>query len=452
MYKKLKIALLLFYFLNFILSMIRGRVAWIFTDPFIRILLGLYVVTTWLLSIFSFGIWSPKGWTPEEAIEKSRVLALKCNITETETRDRLHEEAMKRSLKDLDKSDLYFLGRITPVGRLVAKKLMVETFHRLFPQASSFALPAKTVWIVSLPRTGSTWMHQMCGMNRASRTMKSWELKMPVPWSIDCGPSVEERKGFVKKQMEFFYKYFPKFKEIHFVKYDEPDECVNGFVDCVFPEHFSWGAANMEETYQWYTSTDMSRQYRHYKMLLQAVMYEESVLNQPQAYESLILKSPHHILKLKDIAKVFPNSVFVWLHRDVAEVVGSCCSMNQTFLESVCPHYFDVEILAKRTATRLANAVTIGMRDRDHLELSWPEIQFVDIMYSDLKSDPASTIKQAFDSVNISCTDEFLEQIRSQHTRPSNSSSKTKHSIESFGLSNEWLDELFQEYRDRFKL
>ena len=81
----------------------------------------------------------------------------------------------------------------------------------------------------------------------------------------------------------------------------------------------------------------------------------------------LVLKSPHHTCKLQTISKIFPNSIFVWLHRPLENVVASTCSMNETLNDYSDVTYEPRKQLGRRTLKRLAEVMSIGMKEREEI-------------------------------------------------------------------------------------
>jgi len=347
-------------------------------------------------------------------------------------------------LPEFHENEFFFLAKVFPLGRILQRKLCIEAIYRN-PKVRNIQLPG-TVFVVGLPRTGSTWFHNLCELDAACRTLKSWELKRPIPCSIDCGPSRRERQQFEKKSMGTLYKLFPRLRSIHYVEFDSPDECVLGFMDCFMIEHHAWGMAHCPNTYNWYTTNSMLEQYQNYAKVVKTILCEDK----KPSYDKLVLKSPHHILKLEEISVAFPNAVAIWLHRNVEDVVASTCCMNQAVLDAMCPTYFDSKELGARTCARLANATRLGMAARNALE-NRGKMKFIDIYYSDLTRDPVGTIRTAYLQAGLTFSGDFASAIEaSLGTRRA----KRNHTynLEEFGLSPGTINKEFQEYKARFDI
>ncbi|GBG27596.1 Hypothetical Protein FCC1311_038192 [Hondaea fermentalgiana] len=403
------------------------RWQWTRRAPRLRVALAIVWLLELLVRVITFGK-RPAQWTVNAVERRGKELHFKSrcqqgqahgsgtaspsgeikNVNETEPA-LFHRVGLKHFLREVPQTDFAFIGKFLPLAKIMQKKLCIETLRARSPAVRNFELPP-VIWIVSLPRTGSTWLHQLCASEPSIRTVKAWELKYPMECSEDCGPSKLERQEFTKRAMEKLYDIVPRFKQIHHVRFDDPDECVGGFVDGWSPEHWLWGMLDMPETRAAYLKESMHAQYENYKHLLQAVMAADEDGEVPvqvqggskkSPFARLVLKSPHHIVKLKDLATVFPGSAVLWLDRDVTDVVGSCCSMNQAVLDTLCP---------------------------------W---------YDDLKSDPAMTLAEAMQSIGFTMSEEALANIRCQQAerrasaevRRDDKKQAHKYTLADFGLS-----------------
>lgn len=222
-----------------------------------------------------------------------------------------------------------------------------------------------TMWVVGLPRTGSTFFHQLLNLDPGTRCLRQWELRCPVAISPDvrCGNVADERLVQARTGDKMFKLVFSELDGIHFVTSGQVDECVQGFVDAAVPEYFLWGCRDMPEAFDWYINHDAPchrDQYINYRRLIAAILLaglprslggggtgaegtyggdmSEKIKSQSppgsvsvvaasptsqnnggsnakspffpvradgNVFQSVALKSPHHSVKLKTIADVF---------------------------------------------------------------------------------------------------------------------------------------------------
>lgn len=441
------------------------RVAWLRRAPRLRLALVIAWTLDWLVRLLTF-FQRGRPWSVDSVEQRGRELHKKSwcqtNGLRQDTKSdmqpvlplsgtdleaaQFHRVGLGHFLKELPNSDFSFVGKFLPLPRIMQKKLCIDAIRSNKSCVRDYKLPP-IIWIVSLPRTGSTWLHQLCNKDPQIRTLKAWEIKYPTECTPDCGPSKEERQEFTRKAMAKLYNIVPRFKKIHHVEYNDPDECVGAFVDGWSPEHWLWGMLDMPQTRAAYLNESMNAQYENYKHILQAVLADDATQERVR-YSRLVLKSPHHIVKLDEIAQVFPGSKILWIHRDMAKVVGSCCSMNQAVLDTLCPWYVDPHVLGRRTLRALSQANAKGLADRERLE-ACGALQFADIMYDELKRDPCETLRNAMRKLNVDLHEQTLEAIRKEYQTieqaepgllsPLQETSSGAHSyeLEAFGLCPE---------------
>jgi LPS sulfotransferase NodH len=358
-----------------------------------------------------------------------------------------------------------------------------------------------TVWIVGLPRTGSTYFHSLLSLDDDHvQTYKQWELRAPVPhrpaWaaqeetnntnstdstdSTDITNSTDNtdstsnttnaalagdaRQQQAEKAEWLFQLIFHPLTNIHYVASNQVDECVQGFVEATINEYYLWGCHSMPKAWDWYVNqTAAITQYEHFKRSIAVPFTPSSLRNNPhkKKISAIVLKSPHHSVKLRTIAKVFNAPVYIWLHRDVESVVGSTCSMNVAINDCICATFERKEQIGRRTLETLAKAMDKAVKDRAALEKEG-KVVFVDIFHEDLRSNPLDVVRRVYSVLQMKVSTQFQEQIakdtkqrREERKRTnnsgrsrdsSNSRSQHRYNLEEFGLTSVAVKNAFTKY------
>lgn len=350
--------------------------------------------------------------------------------------DSFHLEALEHQLPDF--ADWLPYGPIYPFAKQVANKLRLGVWRAEHPGVADVNLKL-VLWVVGLPRTGSTIFHKLMSFDRHARTVRAWELRHPVPpvrpehWEAD-----KRHKDF-ESGSRLGYALHPEMTKIHHVTADDPDECIWGMVDGAEPLHL-WGALNQPDSYRWYTQRPggLTPMYAHYRELLQVLCSPEG-----QPVDShMVLKSPHHTFHMPSIAEAFgPDaSTFVWLHRHPFSVVASCCSMNLHFREYMSADFESPATLGQRTLARLAECMRKALRDRAALEAAGH--RFIDIHYDAFVADSVGTIRQLYQQLELPLETEFVEEIEAKLSadrarRQAAKHSKHTYTLEAYGITKE---------------
>ncbi len=496
---------------------IRDYLQWFFREPVYRIVLFILYFVDTISNILRYTncLNDKKNFNAKKQ-EELAVIKLNENgiLDACKFDDTSHIRNMNVVLPDLW-NDWYIYGRLFPsmfIQPSLARKRMVEIVYNNLKKNKilknintankhfnnnddgndlEFSVPP-TIFIVGMPRTGSTFLHKILALDNTTYSPKQWELKFPITVE-SCIKTQEQQEGKETKRVskkyksartsriletnevnKWTYKMMPRLSKIHNVSAFDPDECVIGFVDCAFPEYYLWGCRNMQNAYKYYLQSDMKEQYMNYKKQLVVSLHDASTSDSRQVLDEtthLVLKSPHHTCKLKTISNVFPNSIFVWLHRPLENVVASTCSMNETLNDYSDVKYEAREALGRRTLNRLAEVMQIGMKERDEiLRDNKSNSKFVDIYYSDLIKDPIKVVQNLYKKCGKKkCSKEYIEQLktylkddaerrkqRASSKRSSNSDSahikSHKYSLHDFSITHDDVDNAFESYLKKFNV
>jgi Sulfotransferase family len=432
---------------------IASRWAWLVRSPFHRVVWFVALSIGWTLSLIRWVQRKPCGAARYDVNVVEAEARRLAGDAEASFEDRFHHDALSVVPQAMLQSDIRHFVFALPLAHILEKKLRVERAVRLGRVAKNRP-PA--VFIIGLPRTGSTLLHQLCGMDSRMRPIRVWEYKMPLVLS-SAPADKQERIVQMQKRLDFFYRIAPSIRAVHFISATDPDECVQGFVDCALPEWYLWGAIDAPDAFDWYVNGDMTAQYQNLERLIQVALFDDEegdVANdKPQRDRSchLILESPHHTSKLPEIASVFPEAKFVWLHRDPVKSVGSCCSMNEAILDVTCARYVDPHVLGARTMERLALCLEKGARDREELERQGR--MFVDVQYDDLMRDPLAALKAMYTKLGLDANfpAEFVRDVV-DHTQNEKRQMWKEHrySLDHFGLNEDAVRRRFAAYSARF--
>ena len=415
--------------------MIAARLAWLRRHPIHRILLFIFYIigrlvalARWLLRLLTGGRLC-KRRTIAQILAEAEAVAGSSDYGEDGERE-AHEAAFKILLKTFEQW-LPF-GPLNSFSPKLAVKLRLVAYLRRHPSLAA-APVRRPVFIISLPRSGSTLLHNLLALDSNARAMRAWELRKPLPPPTVASFATDERIQALQAELDAAYKLHPLIETIHHVTADSPDECVQGYYpDYGFPT-YSWGAEAFDAAYKWYTADSMRVQFVDYKRLLQVLCSEVGV-----DATHTVLKAPHHLFHLQTIAETFPGASFVWLHRSYVDVVHSCCLMNLHVHEYTSVAFEPPEVIGRRTLERLANAVHAAQTARETLEAAGT--RFVDVSYDELKADPAACCEAIYAKLGLPWRAEVGEAIV-RHLESEESAGRSRRlppnqrlTLEEFGL------------------
>jgi hypothetical protein len=232
------------------------------------------------------------------------------------------------------------------------------------------------VFVVGLPRTGTTLLHTLLASLPGHRAPRMWELLAPVPASAGR-PEHARRIGAARRLARISYLASPSLRVIHPIDARAPEECV-----WVLPHSMTHCTrARMPAYRDWYASRDATADYLYLRQQLQILQWQRPA-------HRWILKSPFHLWHLDALLRVFPDATIVWTHRDPAVALASWCSLTEVTMTF---HNRRVDLpLLGRDWTGLwswAFARAAGVRAAS-------SARFLDVSYSRLTADTETVLDE----------------------------------------------------------
>ena len=212
-------------------------------------------------------------------------------------------------------------ARLNGFGQGVFEQFVKETLLNNYQikrrlEHSSFPAIKAPIFILGMPRTGSTYLFNLLGATDNFRTLRNWETHKVA----------SKRPVLVKRiqalaQIKFTHHFAPSMRTIHEQRVEGPEECtkmlLGRFVSQMFPALFHIPAYN-----EFLETANYLPTYQHFHNQLQ-ILGDHG--------KQWLLKSPLHTQSIDSILKVFPDARFIHLQRNFSEVLGSICSLCAAF-------------------------------------------------------------------------------------------------------------------------
>ncbi|HTV38934.1 MAG TPA: sulfotransferase [Candidatus Sulfotelmatobacter sp.] len=344
---------------------------------------------------------------------------------------------LTRSLEE--EGGLHGLGRFLMRGHLLN---ILETRLRLAAiwreQPDSMLTPVeRPVFITGMPRSGSTFLHEVLFQDPESRSPRVWEVMFPIP-APRPGPHHEWRVRRADMNLWLFRRLAPGADEVYPVRAVTPHECVAIHSYTLMSEEFV--TTCRVPTYEHYVRTTG---------LLSAYAWEKRFLQHLQWRSPLkrwVLKAPDHLYALEELFTVFPDAMVVQTHRNPIEVLKSSMQLIEVIHGLFARP--DRERLQEREARILADTMERSIRFRDE----HPEFadRFLDLNYHEIVSDPMETARRVYQHLDCPLTDIAVERMRQFISTRSRYHRKHNPTLADLGLDVTAETRRFQNYCNRF--
>ncbi len=327
-------------------------------------------------------------------------------------------------LRDLEeKSGLHALGRLWwhhRVLTLLVTRLLIEEHVRRHPHLLDTQL-ARPVFVLGLPRTGTTFLYRLLSQDPAARWASFAEMMWPA--------AVKAHRHLVKLPAllgltAFQAHYWARMRHIHPMDDHSPEEDVmlfqRSFVNPQFPSF-----AYMPRYNQWiHTTTHFTGAVGYHRKQLQVLQHTRSGRN-------WLLKNPTFAYFGRALLDTFPDAAFIHTHRDVKASLASMASYLVVSRSTFSTRPFATERLGKGMVDRFAEHLRRAREMR-----SAGGSRFLDVDYEPLVKAPLDTVRHIYRWLGYPLLPDVEQRMKDWLAADRKKSPPKKHhySLEAFGL------------------
>jgi hypothetical protein len=348
-------------------------------------------------------------------------------------------EGLEVLVEDLARTELSDLGRMVWRGRLVShlvQRLRVVDCLARHPEIERQALPAP-VFIVGLPRTGTTALSHLLATDPDTRSLRVWESAQPVPPPEAATQHDDPRIAAAAQQLAAMQQLAPRLAAMHEDTPTGPTENHDLLGMSFRTFHFD-GMAYVPRYVAWWLACDMTPAYALMKRTLQLLQWRC-----PPA--RWLLKSPPDSFALGAVLAVFPDARFLVTHRDPAAVLGSVCSLISTMYELTGKPPSPEAIGASELAS-WAEAMQRLLAVRARVG----ETRFADVHFDELVADPIATAAGAYARLGLPFTAAAERAMRAHAAaNPRGRHGAHHYRLADFGLDAAGVRAAFRPYVER---
>lgn len=341
-------------------------------------------------------------------------------------------------------------ARLSQIGRIAVKaslldalklRLQMIEYRKQHPAVAQQQI-RRPLFVLGLPRTGTTILYELLAQDPAHRAPMSWEVALPFPPPTAASFDTDARIDVAEKQMAQVEVLAPGFKAIHEIGARLPQECV-----AIQASHFisdQFGATYfMPQWRAWSLRQDLRSCYQWHRMFLQH-------LQSGYMRERWVLKTPGHLPYLDVLVETYPDACIVQTHRDPMQVIGSISSLACTLHGAFSDHVDPVET-GHAEVNYFAQALQQSLRQRDAMPDQ--RERFFDIYFEQIIRDPIAAIERMYAHFGFEFSAAARQAMqRYLDNRPREKHGRHTYTLQQFGLSREQHGPLFAPYCQRFAI
>jgi hypothetical protein len=352
-------------------------------------------------------------------------------------------DGLRVCLASMDRDPLF-----TPSGRELAWDAVVMTLvaraiaedgWKKHPEWRDSKL-VKPILITGLPRTGTTALHKLMGVDPQFQGVENWLSAAPMPrppretWASD--PGFQRAMRWLHQQ----HAESPDIALAHNVVADELDEQLELQRQTFVSNR--WACTWYSPAYDaWWQSQDERPSFDREIDLLKLIGCHDN--------RRWLLKNPGSIGMLGWWLEAVPDVCVIQTHRDPVKSTASIASTLQHIHASF--EGADAErsrrLLGPRELEKWA-----GMLDKGAPHRARHEDRFLDVHHADFHTDPMGTIERIYDHFGLTLSAAAEAAMRARITDNPEGHGLHRYDLDSFGVSRDTIVERYGPYIERYGL
>jgi hypothetical protein len=313
----------------------------------------------------------------------------------------------------------------------LATRMRVDDYIRHNPQVTK-AEVLRPVFILGIPRSGTTMVSNLLDADPANRSLLKWEAYNVTPPAAPGALRTDPRCLAEKAKDEIIIKSNPQGAAQHFEAGDGPTECVHLLAQDF--KSLMFAVLSTIPTYHdWIFFCDMMSAFAHRKRVLQILQSTN-----PGRW---VLKMPSDSIFIRTLFATFPDAKVIWTHRDPYATFASSMSMRGNS-RSIFNKDADIGYMRERFPLQLALHLARPLemsRDR-------PKDMY-NLYYDDLVADPLAQMKKVYAWLGDPWTDATETGMQAwREENPQGRYGQHRYSLSQWGFTKQDLEPYFSDY------
>jgi hypothetical protein len=299
---------------------------------------------------------------------------------------------------------------------------------------------SRPIFILGLPRTGTTALHHLMGQDPNIQTLEYWLAASPQPRPPRT--TWEGNADFKRatRDLKMTYWLDPSLKAIHLMTADGPEECRHLLSQSFTDDTFDCNATIPSYSAH-YASCDMRPTYAQHRRLLQ-------LIGSATPDRRWVLKYPVHMRNLAVVLEAYPDACFVHCHRDPAKVLPSLCSLVAGW-RAIAEGEVDRPAMERWQKQVWA----AGMEHAIEVRRRYDESRFFDLSHAEVVADPVAAVKRIYAQFGVAMTEDSERRLREHREHnPPGKYGEHRYSAEEFGLTTAMIHDRYAGYLDYFHI
>lgn len=300
----------------------------------------------------------------------------------------------------------------------------------------------RPIFILGLPRSGTTFLHNLMALDPTNRVPRCWETIYPYPITDCTNDTHDPRAEMVARRYEGFLILAPELPRLHPLDARAAQECIEITGHIIRSMRFD--TTHYVPSYaRWLDDTGHSEAYRFHKRFLQHLQHQNGS-------GQWVLKSPDHVFAFDAIQEVYPDARFVFVHRDPMKVLPSVARLTEVLRQPFTRRIDRLQI-GRQVSDRWAHGARLLVEAAKRME-SFPE-RIVHVRYQNLVTDPLGEVTSIYSHFNLTFSEDAKTRLqRLIAESPNGGYGQNIYHFEDYGLDSTTERRRYSAYMEYFRM
>jgi hypothetical protein len=376
--------------------------------------------------------------TPIRAVDLIKTAKRRCGLDDFGGGDFF--EGLSRLIDSCQReSQLNLIGRIVlraDLIRILCSRLFMQRDREVYPSIGRQEIH-EPLFIVGLPRSGTTLLHTLLAVDPDHRVPLTWEVMSPSP------PTGDNQKRRIQRAISScncFNWLAPTFRQVHPIGAELPQECVSLMAPTFMSDQFD--AMYYVPSYRaWFFRQDLRPAYEYHRHFLQHLQVRRNA-------RRWVLKAPTHMFALPTLLAVYPDAIFLQTHRAPLDAMASVSSLI-TILRRVFSDAVDPQTVCLEAIDYWSKTLERFLQERGRLA----EHRICDVTYAEIRRDPLAAVRRIYAHFGWSLSPKVEQRMRrALASQPEDRYGLHRYDLSQFGVQEAESAARFAAYCDRFGL
>ena len=334
------------------------------------------------------------------------------------------------------------------VQRMLTGRLRIALDRQTIPAIAQVKIE-RPIFVIGLPRTGTTLLHALLAEDPQVHAPQSWHMLSPSP-PPGAGPVAAGRIAHAQRTIEDWMHFCPAQKMMHpyidkgAYQLTEDEEVYGLDFRNVYPFHYyhvptaDFGVRLGADDEQGALGA-----YQFHREFLQHHQWNTDRTR-------WVCKSPSAQGQLDTIFAVYPDALCVWAHRPLGEIYASNVALRAAVFDTISGRPNDWNSRSQAIAESMKAGID-KMLAQDLLD----DPRILHLPFRELAADPLGVVRKVYDWAGLEVSNDFAGRVQTWLDAPENRVDRYgryPYSYAALGLSREWVENLFADYSKRFGL